>query len=1019
MAHPYKFAMALFFLFSAGKIVAQQSIQMASANKKIVRCYTAELINEFRKKHPNAETDAQFESWLGKKNQERKAMRAQVINYTIPIIFHIISKGEAVGTSPNLSAAAINQQLLQLNKDFANLSNSPYAVSSTTGIQFVLAKNDTLGTPLAEPGIQRVNSITKGWTDYSTAPWKMTYIDSAVKPATVWPADKYFNVWIIPDITDVNATTNVLGYATFPASSTLADLSSGETAITAGVVIQTGSVGSTFAPNNFCSPYGLGKTLSHETGHFFGLRHIWGDAPCGNDFCGDTPVHFTSNSGVPTHPKSNSCGTADEMFENFMDYSDDIVLNTFTSNQADRMQTVMLNSPRRVSLATSPAGAVAVTASNKISFINVCTSSLNIPETGITTSYPRYSDVDLTLTVEDKATGAATVTITNSGTAVNGYHYQVMTPSLNFVTGDNAKNVKIRVFDNAEIDGNKTVVVGFTISGSGVTAGSTGQSVTINIKDDDNQQYGSNTVPVYSETFGTSGGTFPTGWFTGSFISPTGKNVWKVGANGGPGINGQSLYITNDPVSKPLNYAVDTASDAVAITPKIRTTGYTNPVLSFNYKSNGEADPQGIYDYGTLMYSFNNASFFVLPGTTGKPDSLHGITNATNSGNITLPAALQDTAFTIGFRWINDDNTGTNPPFLVDDITVTATPYPIETAVSNSYGYDTRSGAAFSNLKSTNNKAIVFIRNASTNLSNVTARITQAGTGTVGLVTTGGAFVRTAKVFQVSPATANTTTSYQATFYFTEAELATWGSGKLGLKILKVNDGVSLASTLNAGNAELITPTVFEDAVAGYITYTGTFTGFSQFVLVSPTTALPVTLTKFTATANKKNIQLSWSTDIEINNRGFIVDRSLNGTNFTQVGWVNGNGNTATISNYGYVDPFVQPGIVYYYRLREVDMNDRQTYSPVRNARLNKPATVELFVTPNPAANFVHIFISGTKHKANIELIDAAGQKVVQANEVNAVDGPYRLSLQSLSAGSYTVVVHLPEGVYTEKIVVQ
>jgi hypothetical protein len=419
------------------------------------------------------------------------------------------------------------------------------------------------------------------------------------------------------------------------------------------------------------------------------------------------------------------------------------------------------------------------------------------------------------------------------------------------------------------------------------------------------------------------------------------------------------------------------------------------------------------------MYSYNNASFFPLSDGNGNPYTFQGVTSATASGNIVLPAALVDTSFTIGFRWINDNNTGTNPPFLVDDVKVTATPYPIETAVSSSYGFDIRSGTASSNFKSTNNKAIVFIKNASTNLANATAQITQAGSGTTGLVTTGGAFVRTQKVFQVSPAAANTTTTYRATFYFTEAELAAWGTGKLNLKILKVKDGVDLTSTLNAGNAELITPIVFEDTAAGYITYTGDFTGFSQFMLVSPATALPVTLTNFEATPKQKEILLSWSTELEINNLGFMVDRSLDGSNFNEIGFIKGNGTTSLVTKYTYTDHFVQPGVLYYYRLRQLDINNQEQYSVIRNARINPSAAVTITISPNPAKNFVNVFISGTNNLASVELINALGQKIIQKNEVNAFGGNYRLALTDVNRGVYTVVAYLPEGVYTAKVIVE
>lgn len=1009
----YLFITVSILLACSQKIVAQILLQpTAQTAKKEIRCYTVEVINEFRKKHPNAETDAQFELSLSKKMQERKTQRTMLANYTIPVIFHIIHNGELPGTSSNLSAASISQQILQLNKDFANLSNSQYGVAGNTGLQFVLAQKNAGGTVLAEPGIDRIDRNTSSWTDYTTAGWTNTYIDATVKPASIWDATKYYNVWIIPNIT--NTISTLLGYSTFPTLSTLTGISSSETATTAGVVVATGTIGSSFTPNGCAKPYGLGKSLSHETGHFFGLRHIWGDTNCGDDFCGDTPVHFASNSGVPSHPKSNSCGTADEMFENYMDYSDDIVLNTFTNNQADRMQTVMLNSPRRISLASSPAGGVTTTASNKISFA-YCSGTLTISETGNTGTYPRYKDVNIILNAEDKATGAATVTFAATGTAVNNFHYQILTPSVSFATGDNFKNVKIRVFDNTEVDGNKTIILNYTINGTGVAAGSSAQSLTITITDDDNIKIGSNTVSLLNQNFGTAGGAIPSGWGTGSFIPIAGLNVWAVGSNGGTGITGQALYITNDAVAKPLSYSVNEVTDAVVATPKVRITGYTNPTLSFTYKCNGEAGA----DYGQLMYSYNNSLFYFLTDATGNKYTYQGNAAAVNTGDLVLPDVLKDTAFTIAFRWINNDNTGNDPPFLIDNVLIAATPYPIETTISSSYGYDIRSGTATNNLKSSNNRVLVSLKNASTSVGGITAQLTQAGSGTTALVTLGGAFLRTQKVFQISPAVANTTATYQATLYFTEAELAVWGASKLTLKILKVKDGVSLASTLNTGNSELITPSVFEDATAGYIAYTGNFTGFSQFVLVSPTTVLPVTLTNFFAKPNQKNIQLSWTTEAEINNRGFMVERSLDGSNFNTIGFVTGNGNSSLVSKYNYRDNYVQPDMVYYYRLRQIDINNRQVYSNIRNARIGKGAGIELTVSPNPAKDYVNLFISGTTNKATVEIINASGQRIQQQNNISASNGVYKLLLKGVAKGNYNIVVHLPEGAYTARMIVE
>ncbi len=1005
---PFYLLLTLTFSFTC--LLTKAQVLQVVPEKKIIKCYTVEATNEFRKKHPGTETDAQFETWLNAKIKERKAQRGQASNFTIPVVFHIINKGETVGTTPNLSAAAINQQMLQLNKDFANLSNSPYAVAANTGLQFVLAKTDPGGTTLTEPGIDRIDIAFKGWTDYSTSGWTSSYIDGTVKPASIWNANNYFNVWVIPSIN--NGTADLLGYATFPASSTLTGLSNSETNNTAGVVVQTGTIGSVFAPSTCGISYGLGKTLSHETGHFFGLRHIWGDADCGDDFCGDTPIHFTSNSGVPQHPKPNSCGTADEMFENYMDYTDDILLNTFTNDQTDRMQTVMVNSPRRVSLASSPVGAIVAAASNKIAFAN-CTGVLNYLETGTTGTYPRYKDVNITLDVEDKATGPATVTITPTGTAANNFHYQLLTPTLVFAAGDNYKNVRVRIFDNAEVDGNRTIILNYSISGTGVTAGSTATSITINISDNDFIKIGTGVVSLINENF--DGSSPAAGWASGSLLSPAGANKWTLGSNGGADVSGRALYITNNTTARPLLYSVDSTSDAIVITPKISTSGYTNPTLSFNYKSNGEADNMGTYDYGRLMFSYNGSTFRFIDDIKYQGDSV-----TVNTGNIPLSTQFSDTSFYIGFRWQNDDNTGFQPPFLIDDVLLNVSPYGIDTLTGASFGFDVRNTTAANNFNSsTTNSIIASLTNASTTLSGVTAQITQAGSGQLPLTTNTGSYFRTQKVFQVSPATANTTATYQATFYFTETELAIWGANKLNLKIIKIKDGVALNTMLTAANSEIISPTVSENIPAGYIAYTGNFKGFSQFVLASPTATLGVSLLSFTASPVNSDVLLQWSTASETNNKGFFVERSTDGIHFTNAGFVNGNGTTPLTSKYTFTDNFVQPNIMYYYRLRQVDYDGREEISFIRNIRISQAAGIVIKVSPNPAKNFVSLFISGTQNKATVAVTNTLGQKLILKNEVNAYDGAYMLPLNNLARGTYNVVVYLPEGTYSKKIIIE
>ncbi len=129
---------------------------------------------------------------------------------------------------------------------------------------------------------------------------------------------------------------------------------SGGLATTDGVVSSYDVFGSsTYDDGNFLlsPPYDKGRTMSHEVGHWLGLLHIWGDNPCADDYCADTPVHHDANFGCPT--VVNCTATGNEMVENYMDYTDDSCMNIFTQNQKDRITTIMNNAARRVSLKTS------------------------------------------------------------------------------------------------------------------------------------------------------------------------------------------------------------------------------------------------------------------------------------------------------------------------------------------------------------------------------------------------------------------------------------------------------------------------------------------------------------------------------------------------------------------------------------------------------------------------------------------------------------------------------------------
>lgn len=247
---------------------------------------------------------------------------------TIPVVVHVVYNT----TTENISDAQILTQIDVLNKDFAKMNadaaNTPSIfTASNTDIQFCMASVDPTGA--ATNGITRTATAT---TAFST---NDAMKNNATGGKTAWDASKYLNLWVC----DISG--GILGYAQFP----------GGSAATDGVVIDYqyfGTIGTSTAP------YNLGRTATHEVGHWLNLRHIWGDATCGTDQVTDTPTHNTANYGCPTYPHLSTCtGTPVEMTMNYMDYTDDACMYMFSAGQTARMQALFATGGAKASLLSS------------------------------------------------------------------------------------------------------------------------------------------------------------------------------------------------------------------------------------------------------------------------------------------------------------------------------------------------------------------------------------------------------------------------------------------------------------------------------------------------------------------------------------------------------------------------------------------------------------------------------------------------------------------------------------------
>jgi pregnancy-associated plasma protein-A len=214
----------------------------------------------------------------------------------------------------NISDAQIRSQFTAMNKDFRatnpdrNQTPAPWVgLVTDSRLKFKLVK------------VTRTKTTKNGFTT-----------DDAVKKASTggiapFNPKTHLNLWVAA------LTGGLLGYAQFPGGPPASD----------GVVINYqafGTIGTAQAP------FHKGRTATHEVGHYFNLRHIWGDTPdcSGSDMVADTPNCAGPNFGTPTWPVVTcNNGPNGDMFMNYMDYTDDPAMFMFSSQQVLRMRTAL------------------------------------------------------------------------------------------------------------------------------------------------------------------------------------------------------------------------------------------------------------------------------------------------------------------------------------------------------------------------------------------------------------------------------------------------------------------------------------------------------------------------------------------------------------------------------------------------------------------------------------------------------------------------------------------------------
>ena len=183
---------------------------------------------------------------------------------------------------------------------------------------------------------------------------------------------------------------------------------------------------------------------------------------------------------------------------------------------------------------------------------------------------------------------------------------------------------------------------------------------------------------------------------------------------------------------------------------------------------------------------------------------------------------------------------------------------------------------------------------------------------------------------------------------------------------------------------------------------------------------LPVSLVEFKAFKNGNSTSLSWKTLSESNNKGFAIERSVNGIDWVQLQFINGNGNSSVVSNYNATDnnPVKANNL---YRLKQLDNDGKATYSPTVTVKFSDVKGLGFSFYPNPAKNILNVQVDKVNNPtATVSLLNTDG-KMVRSVVVNKQQANNNIAIDvaNVAAGVYMLILKDGDNVKTSKVIIE
>ncbi|PHI19507.1 hypothetical protein CEQ90_12475 [Lewinellaceae bacterium SD302] len=745
------------------------------------------------------------------------------------------------------------------------------------------------------------------------------------------------------------------------------------------------------------APYNLGRTLTHELGHYLNLAHIWGGG-CGNDDgIADTPDQQTSNGGCPGN-NAISCGSLD-LHMNYMDYTNDACMYMFSAGQQAVMENYLAANLQNV----TSNSAVCVPPTPTVAFVQTQTT---VSEGTSSCATDGEQQVTIEVGISASPSSTAFVTLLANGTATNGVDYTYSPATLTFPAGQTSnQTITVTIFEDGQVENDESISFSFLVNANGGDAapGTENQSHEIAILNDDQApSAGSQNVFLIDQNF--DDGIAP-------FVATDGGdpgNTWYQDGVGST-LNGTPQAIANSDAA-----GNGSSSNEVLTTPVFNGSSVTNLTLEFDqyarvYSGNGDFNETfrtEIYDGNSWQTVYLRTEAQGSIGDWGNPN--HQTINLS-----AYAAPNNQLRFTYIAEW--------DYWWAIDNVQVSGLQnVGVQTDANGGSGFSERDFGPNSTLYFYDeNSGDVMLSLINTSGFNYGCTSVYVETGSSILP---GAFQSNApesdwiteKTFRVEPENNNPNGSFTISLYYTQEEIIGWsqtsGEPVGNLQMVKAAGSVSSATSLET--APVSTFSFGSDWV-----YSAQYSsGFSGFALGGAAPVLPVEWLAVNAKAGQKAIDVNWSTATESGNRGFEVLRSEDASKgFSSLGFVAGAGSSTNRQDYSFVDNRALAGITYYYQIRQIDFDGSTSLSPLVNAKIESE-TLSLRIYPNPVREQLNVELFAPL-SGSYELVHVSGLQIA-SGDFPAGGQRIKLNTSQLSTGIYYLVVSTGEDRRVKKVIV-